>query len=330
MKKICTAIIGLLLAASVYGQQDPMFTKYMFSSLTFNPAYAGAEDHLSLGILHRTQWLNFSGAPTTQTITAHTPLKNERVGVGLNLVNDAIGPTNTFGGNISYAYRIPMGKFKLAIGLQAGAEYYRYDHTKLTFPDPNDTSLNDDFSKILPNFGAGLYFSKEKKFYIGVGVPKLIESDLRGGPKNYGNARQYRHIFFTAGGAIPLNGDALIFKPSIMVRNSGFSSNYNKNKLYQNVSAPTSYDVDLSLFFYQQLWLGAAYRGSINQEKNLSRNASVNAWAAYYLKSGLRIGAAYDYPLLSKLGTVAPVSFEVFLGYDFDYRVKKVVTPRYF
>jgi type IX secretion system PorP/SprF family membrane protein len=331
MKKICTAILGLFIAMNVYGQQDPMFTKYMFSSLTFNPAYAGAEDHLSLGLLHRTQWFGFGGraTPQTQSLTAHTPLKNERVGVGLNLVNDIIGPTNTLGANISYAYRIPIGKYKLAIGLQGGGEYYSYDHTKITSETSGDIVLDTDFSKFLPNFGTGIYFSKEKKFYIGIGVPKLIEWDLRVKNNNVQNARQVRHAFFTVGTAIPLNGDALIFKPSIMVRNAGLLSKVNKSKFYNNYAAPTSYDVDLSMFFYQQLWLGASLRGAIDQAQGLSSLSSVNAFAAYYLKSGLRIGTAYDYPL-TKLQKAGTGSFELFLGYDFDYRVKKVVTPRYF
>lgn len=335
MKKICTAIIGLCIAMNVYGQQDPMFTKYMFSSLTFNPAYAGAEDHLSLGLLHRTQWFGFGGraTPQTQSITAHTPLKNERVGVGLQIMNDVLGPTNTVGANISYAYRIPMGKYKLAIGLQGGGDYYTYDHTKITSETPGDLALDSDFNKFLPNFGTGIYFSKEKKFYIGLGIPKLIEWDLRaksGGVTNPGqNARQVRHAFFTMGTAIPLNGDALIFKPSIMIRNSGLLSKFNKSKFYNNFAAPTSYDIDLSMFFYQQLWLGAAFRGAIDQSKGLGSASSVNAFAAYYLKSGLRIGTAYDYPL-NKIQKAGTGSFELFVGYDFDYRVKKVVTPRYF
>jgi type IX secretion system PorP/SprF family membrane protein len=330
MKRISIAIVGLLLALNVFGQQDPMFTKYMFSSLTFNPAYAGAENHLSLGVLHRTQWFGFNGGPQTQTVTAHTPLRNERVGVGMNIMNDVIGPTQTLGANISYAYRIPMGKLKLAIGLQAGGEYFAFYKNKITPFDPQDLAFDNDFSKFLPNFGTGIYLSKEKKFYVGLGVPKLIEWRLREAQGSTQVASQVRHAFFTAGTAIPLNGDALIFKPSVMVRNSGVLSSFNKNKFYNNFAAPTSYDIDLSLFFYQQLWLGAAYRGAIDQETGLARNSSVNAFAAYYLKNGLRIGTAYDYPLLSKLGGATIGSFELFLGYDFDYKVKKVVTPRYF
>jgi type IX secretion system PorP/SprF family membrane protein len=334
MKKIFSFIIASLVFANVYGQQDPIFTKYMFNSLVINPAYAGSEGHLSMGILHRSQWFGLGGAaaPQTQTITVHTPLKNERVGVGGSLINDAIGATNTFTGNLCYAYRIPMRKWNLSFGLQAGAQYYNFDPSKLSLQTVIDNAFTP-YTKVKPNFGGGIYLYKEKKFYAGLGVPHLIEWDLRekvsSAPKDT-LAKQYRHYFFTMGGTIPLNGDALLFKPSLMVRNTGLLSKFNKVAYYKGYLAPTSFDVDLSLMFYQTLWLGAAYRSALEQFTGTSSFSSVNAWGAYYLKNGMRIGAAYDYPLTTKFGQAAIGSFELFLGYDFDYKVKKVVTPRYF
>lgn len=338
MKKILTLAIGLILGAQVaFAQQDPMFTKYMFNSLAFNPAYAGAQEHLSLGLLHRTQWWGLNGGPQTQTITAHTPLKNNRVGVGMALMNDNIGPTNTFTANASYAYRIPIGtKAKLSIGLQAGFQNYIYDPNKVNPFDPTDPVLGAPINKLRPNFGAGLYYST-KKFYVGFSAPHLIEFAYSGTAKTPGKpyAAQYRHYFTTMGAAIPINGDALIFKPSIMIRNVGLLSNLNKDVFKKKIAAPTGYDVDLSLLFYQTFWLGAAYRSAFEQfakdsnGKNLSSVSSVNVWMSYNLPNGLRVGAAYDYSL-TKLQKPTQGSFEVFLGYEFDYKEKKVVTPRYF
>jgi hypothetical protein len=47
------------------------------------------------------------------------------------------------------------------------------------------------------------------------------------------------------------------------------------------------------------------------------------------LRNGLRFGAAYDITL-SKLRTASSNSFEIMLGYEFDVKVKQVVSPRYF
>ena len=104
MKKNLTLVFALLLVAmtEMKAQQDPMVTKYMFNSLAFNPAYAGSNDHLTLGLLHRSQWVGIDGAPTTQWLFAHSPLKNERVGVGINLTNDLIGPIGTTEGIIAF------------------------------------------------------------------------------------------------------------------------------------------------------------------------------------------------------------------------------------
>ncbi|NNF21133.1 MAG: PorP/SprF family type IX secretion system membrane protein, partial [Saprospiraceae bacterium] len=164
-----TPIFVLLLFLAVYShaQQDPMFTKYMFNSLVFNPAYAGSKDHMTLGLLHRTQWFGIDGGPNTQSFTIHTPLPKERVGVGFSAINDVVGPTRTMQANLAYAYRIPMGPGKLSVGLQAGVTNWSADWTKLTLVDPTDPAFAEiNPSKWLPNFGVGLYYYTNR-FYVG-------------------------------------------------------------------------------------------------------------------------------------------------------------------
>jgi type IX secretion system PorP/SprF family membrane protein len=338
MRKIITsAIVACLFTAGLYAQQDAMFTKYMFNSLVYNPAYAGSKDHMAIALLHRTQWWGIDGAPTTQTLTAHTPLRNERVGVGFNATNDVIGPTHTIQANLSYAYRIPVGKkSKLAVGVQGGVISWRADWNKLTLEDELDGAYDGDLEPnfILPNFGGGLYFYNDK-FYAGLGVPHLLEYDLRKKGLNGEEiqtdiwAKQYRHYFFSTGAAIPLKGEMLVFKPSILIKNVGLFSPLNKDEEYQNFGAPTEFDIDLSLMFYQALWVGVSFRSAFEAFDNTSSYDSADIWAAYYLANGFRIGAAYDYTL-TKLQGPAQGSFEVMLGYEFDYKTKQLVTPRYF
>ena len=89
MRNLFQAFLIILIlggANCLSAQQDALFTKYMFNSLVFNPAYAGSNDHLAIAALYRNQWFgNIPGAPVTQTVTAHTPLQNKRVGVGFSL-----------------------------------------------------------------------------------------------------------------------------------------------------------------------------------------------------------------------------------------------------
>lgn len=331
MRKILTLIFFVsCFGYSASAQQDPMFTKYMFNSLHYNPAYAGAKDHLAIGLLYRNQWWGIDGGPVTQTFTIHTPMKNERVGVGLSAYNDVIGPTHQMGANLSYAYRIPMGKYKLSIGLQGGFTNWRADWSKLTLADtnPDEAFMEMQPSYWLPNFGAGVYFYS-KNFYIGFSSPHLIEYDLREGATTEVWARQYRHYYGAIGGAIPIRGDMIIFKPSMLVKNVGLLSAFSKDFAFQGIGAPTEVDIDLSLLFYEALWVGASFRTAVEVYNDTSSFDSVDFWAAYYLQNGFRIGAAYDYSL-TKLQSPARGSFEIMLGYEFNYKTKQIVTPRYF
>ena len=51
------------------GQQDPMYTQYIFNLQTINPAYAGSWQDIGVTALSRDQWLGIQGHPTTQTFS---------------------------------------------------------------------------------------------------------------------------------------------------------------------------------------------------------------------------------------------------------------------
>ena len=307
-----------------------MFTKYMFNSLSYNPAYAGSKDYMSLGVLHRQQWVGIDGAPTTQTVTAHTPLRNERVGVGFSLTNDAIGPTDITFANLAYAYRIPVGGgLRLSVGLQGGIESWRADFSQLTLQEP-DVSFDNAQNKWLPNFGAGLFLFGER-FYAGFSSPHILEYDLRENvnPDVTNPARAYRHYYGALGAAFPLGSEDLMFKPSLLVKNVGMFSNLNKEEALQDIGAPTEIDLDASVLFNQRFWIGTSFRTAVAAYDNRSSFDSVDLWASINLDNGLRIGAAYDYPLTA-LNQVTSTTFEVMLGYEFNFLNKRLVTPRYF
>ncbi|MCB0640455.1 MAG: type IX secretion system membrane protein PorP/SprF, partial [Phaeodactylibacter sp.] len=154
---------GTYLAA----QQAPLFTKYMFNSLVFNPAYAGSKGFFSSNLIYRSQWAGIEGAPKTLGLTAHTPLANVRLGLGLGIIQDRIGPTQRTLLNLAYAYRIPFNRVQLAVGLQAGFKNLRADFKKVRLDNPIDGAFYDlQPSWILPNVGLGVYLSGEQ-FYVG-------------------------------------------------------------------------------------------------------------------------------------------------------------------
>lgn len=333
-----------LISVGIQAQQDAMFTKYMFNSLSFNPGYAGSTDYMSVVILHRDHWYGINGGPTTQTFTIHSPY-NDKVGLGLAVTNDEIGATASTTANASYAYKIPFGSGTMSIGLQAGVRNFRTDWSKLAFKDPQigDEAFDEDLvNNWLPNFGVGLYFHAPK-YYIGFSVPHLIDYDLRSTEIEDPNlskriAKYYRHYFFHAGMAIPIQARTVVFKPSILFKSVNLFGEFSSKKNLQNtVAAPDEIDIDLSFYFYETFWIGAAFRSSIETlfkggtGGNAFRSSvdSADIWMSVTLKNGLRIGAAYDFPL-TQIASTAKGSYELMLGYDFNYQAKKINTPRYF
>jgi len=346
---ITTLVLLLYSTLSLLGQQDPMFTKYMFNSQVFNPGYAGSKEYLSINVLAREQWLgaqsagsngsNINYGPSTQTFTLQNPI-GERVSLGLTAINDRIGSTSSTTINAVYAYHFSFGEEgELSIGLQAGLMNYRADWSGLTFKDPRlgDVVYADQTpTRIIPNVGIGLYYHSEK-FYVGLSVPHIIEYDLRPTEINEAGlgqniARYYRHYYLTAGAAVPISGKDLVFKPSLLIKNVGFLTDFSASQNAVNqVGAPTQFDIDLSLFFYETLWLGVSFRSAFEIEAfgGISTVDSGDIWLAYYLKNGTRIGIAYDYTL-SPLSTIQNGTIELMVGYDFNYTVNQVNTPRYF
>jgi len=336
IRKITLVILALLVSSPwIYSQQDAMYTKYMFNSLAFNPAFAGSPGYMSARVLFRSQWMGIEGAPTSQSVTVHTPFK-DRLGLGISLGNDKIGATGSTYFNVSYAYHIPFATGKLSIGMQAGFMNWRADWNKLKFKDP--AQLDEAFSDTtpnywLPNVGTGVFYYASK-FYLGFSVPNLIQNDLR---KDVSSdvqiwARQYRHFYFTAGAALPINGPALVFKPSLLIKSVGLLGKFTGDPSNaSSVGAPAQFDIDMSLLFYQALWVGVSFRSAFSAKQfgGDSSFDSVDIWVSYYLINGMRIGAAYDFTI-SKLQSKAKGTVEIMLGYDFKYRALKVNTPRYF
>ncbi len=331
MKKSYLIFTFLLLALTSQAQQDPMFTKYMFNTLIYNPGYAGAKEHLSVTVLHRTQWIGLEGSPTTQTVTAHAPLKGNRAAIGGSLLHDNIGPTKDIKLSGYYAYRINFSETsKLSFGISATYNNWRTDWSKLNLASPTDPAFVADYSKDLFNAGAGIFYYN-KNFYAGLSVPHLLNGSLiqpeRLIEEEELQAVQIRHYYLAAGLILPINTN-LTFKPSLLIKNSNLFGEFG-NDAKSNVGAPTEFDIDLSILMYDALWIGAAFRSSFEYFSDDSSTDSFDIWIAYYLRNNLTIGAAFDFTT-NDLDKVNSGSFEIILGYDFAYKTSSILTPRYF
>ena len=326
-------------------QQDPMFTKYMFNSLAFNPAYAGTHGYLSSTVLVRDQWLTWNksrdsyggGAPMTYTASVHAPAW-ENVGLGGYISRDEIGSSRYTSLELSYAYRFRLTEeMQLSLGLQGGMTHLGYDYSGLVIRDGGDDLLMGmSGSGLRPNAGAGAYVYTDR-FYLGASVPRVFESSLMEFREEDATqseiqvARNYRHLYLAAGAALPIRDDDVVFKPSVLVKGVGWFGDFaTSSQSVEVVRTPTEVDIDLSLLFHQVFWVGASFRTTVDYVlRDESSHDSADLWTAFYLKNGLRIGLAYDYSL-TRLQQFGNGSAEVMLGYDMNFKTDRIVTPRYF
>jgi len=304
---LITTVVLLILTFKAIGQQDAMYTHYMFNTLAVNPAYAGSRDALTITALHRSQWVGFKGAPITQTLTMHSPVKKDNIGLGFSFINDKIGPLNTTSFYGDFAYRIRTGeKSTLSIGLKGGFNFIKASLNQLNLDQNNDASFQVSDFLIAPNFGAGIYYSHER-FYLGLSAPKLLENNYRRRVRNSTIAlREQRHYFFIAGAVFKLSKN-VEFKPTTFVK---FTE-----------GAPIEADLTGSFILNKVLHIGAMYR----------TNDAFGALLGYNITDQLFMSYSFDWSYNLKTINYHGGSHELMLRYDFIYEVKKKIrSPRYF
>ena len=308
-------------STKVQAQQDKMYSQYMFNMMAINPAYAGSRDVLSATGLYRNQWVNVEGAPKTMTFTLDAPVNKERVGLGIQAFNDQIGLQNETGIFASYAFKIKVGeRSTLALGLNAGAVSFRWDLTEARLAPGGgsaDPAFSQNITKILPNFGTGIYVSNDRS-YIGVSVPQLIANNLTEYNSGDNRARQRRHAYAMAGFVIGL-GQSLKLKPSTLIKYAD--------------GAPLGIDGNLNLWINDRVAIGTSYRRNQYSTWNEFTSDALVGMLELQLSDQFRLGYAYDMMLNGLRNTNLNIntgSHELMLRYEFGFSKSKILTPRYF
>ncbi|WP_298500450.1 type IX secretion system membrane protein PorP/SprF [uncultured Algibacter sp.] len=308
MKSIKFNIIIFLLANCWLGvaQQLPQFTQYMYNTISINPAYAGSRETLSIVGLHRSQWLGLEGGPTTQTISIHSPLRNDRVGIGFSFINDELGYENFTYLYGDFSYTIPIGKkSKLAFGVKGGFTQYSIDQSFLD--EVNDPFFIGFSNRWTPNMGVGAYLHSNR-WYVGLSAPRILNNDYintSGDGIDY-VALERVSYYFTAGYVFDLS-ETTKFKPAMLLKATN--------------GAPLSFDITGNFLFNETFWLGASYR--INESA-----AAIGGIADFQVTKQLRIGYAYEYPI-SEIRAYTSGTHEVLLMYEI-FKSKRIKSPRFF
>lgn len=296
-------LVFTLISTISFAQQDPQYTHYMYNTLSVNPAYAGQRETLSIVGLHRSQWVGIDGAPQTQSLSIHSPLRNERIGLGLNIVKDALGPATESFIDANFSYTIPLNAhdLKLSFGAKGGLHILDTDWSKGRFRDQTDLTFRDNLNLISPMIGAGLYMHT-RKWYLGLAVPNFIETEHYDDYEQ-STATERMHFYFIGGYVFNIN-ETTELKPAFMLK--GVSG------------APIIADVSANFWYQKKITLGLAWRW----------DDSVSALAGFQITPGMFVGYSYDMTSTG-LNNYNSGTHEVTLRFEVK-RVGRILSPRFF
>jgi len=299
--KILSAILSFLLIISSLSAQKELHTsQYMHNRYAVNTAFAGSGEALSIFGAYRKQWMGINGSPSSQLLSANTPLKNDNIALGLEFFNQNYAEFSNTGFTAAYTYRVHTSSNKwLALSLNGGLGMTSSGWSSIAVKDPTDPSFaaNESFTMPIVGLGAAWYGSH---FFTGLSVINLFETDI-----------------YTDG--------ATTFKPGTIVATGGYlfdvggSFQIQPSAMLQfNTPYGSIYDVNTSVIWNELIWVGASYRSTDDFVALLAIQPTQQFLISYSMDVNT-----------GDIGSFNSGTHEISLKYYFGYRVKSS-SPKFF
>ena len=298
MKKRYVILVTLFVVfgLSLKAQNQYQFNHYIADQGLLNPAYNGTRDIISGIIVHRNQWLGLKGAPMNQALNVHGPIEDTNLGVGLAIVNDHIGLSNTLDAFAACSYKLQLDKNSrfLSLGLQLGASSLVYDGTKAQTSDPQDPVFDSKESKIAFNVGFGAYFYSDT-YFAGFSIPKFFSDQFDTNANQFKNTLDPKNMHMYLYGGYVFELEDVRIKPTLLMR--------------QVYGAPLQFDISGNVMFMDRLWVGLSYRTI----------SDVVFLGEYIINDQFTVRYSFDYPVneLNQFNNYG--THEISLQFDFSF-----------
>lgn len=288
MKKLFGLLL-LLVRLTSYGQQDPLYAQYLNNPLLLNPAYAGSNQLWQSTAGYRTQWSGFDGNPTTLNFSSHLSMVDNKVGLGLTIIQDKIAEVKNTEFNLNYSYRLAIKEnHYLFFGLSTGMMRYNSDPGLLNLQRQDDPSFTYT-NEFQFNTGAGIML-KGDQYIIGLSVPKLIPSKIS---YTDNTVQVYNQHFYLFGSYIHYFNERFQLKPSLLLKGTQGS--------------PLSVDLNINIVIDQNYSLGL-----------LTRNLNTFGLLAQIRMKQYRLGYVFEMPTNQSVGQRF-TSHEISLTYSMPF-----------
>ena len=275
IKNLLSCLLCILLAQTVFGQQDIMMTNFMFDKLRINPATTGVDEGFSSTLLYRNQWDKIVGAPNTGIFNAEMNLNKFAIGgAGISFYHDAIGPIRQNRLMLNYSYPFQIGESGvLHAGFGLGMLNFGLSPDWIPPTTSTDASLPNASSGTTLDGNFGLYFKSYKGYYVGLSNTHLNKPSI-----HTANYTYERHYFFNVGHKLTnLLGpkrdlEVQLLVMSDLIKNVGdFNVKYNHaNLFYAGITARTTNTYCFLAGFYPLKNVTLGYSYDVNANSYLS------------------------------------------------------------
>lgn len=261
-------------------QQTVLFPEYNYNPFIINSAYAGMSSGSEFTLSHYGYLNSIEGSPTTLTFSYHTPISDEKMGLGGAILYDNIGVTTATNAFVAYSYKIFFDEKRerpywqiysqnvLSFGITAGVQ--QYNENLLDLGIAGDPLFEENINATIPTIGLGFLYNRED-FYVGFSAPNVLGDKLASQDDLYLKNPFYGYFgyrFFTN------KFEEVMIKPSALLK-------YEKG-------APIQVDINLAANYKNKFEIGAGYRSSASMNFLGGIYALENFKFVYYYNATLK------------------------------------------
>ena len=268
MKKLVLISALLICIVRLTAQQLPIYSQYLYNKFMINPAVAGSDGYTSFNITAREQWVGYSGAPRTFSLSGQTrilkqsykiktggrgnvyrPKTDGKVGFGGYIFSDRNGLIQRTGFQASYSYHLWIqNNTQLSMGLAVTGYHFKINEREINFEDPNEPWLNNELRRgiFVPDADFGI-FILNPRYSFGFSTQQLFGAAAKIGNEAYNNFQMDRHYYLFGTYSFDAGNKSEI-QPSGLV-------------MMSEQLKPMA-DIGLTYIYDQKLWAGLSYRTS--------------------------------------------------------------------
>lgn len=274
----------------IAAQQLPQYGLYMFEPYSFNPAYGGMNNSISVSADIRKQWSGLAGAPSSQYLTVHMPIYSLNSGVGLMLNNEELGANHQFQGQLSYNYVMSnLAAGLISLGASVGLINRNMDGSEIRTPGGNyENSIQHNDPLLYPGaenyfgstLGCGIFY-RASAVEVGLSYSQIISLPIQNKTFTYNPAA---HLILYASYFYKINEDwkivpAVLLKYNAAVIQSDLDLQIYRNNLigglglrgYSSKSLDC-FKINLGGRLSERLLIGYSYEATLSGLKSYSDN----------------------------------------------------------